>query len=70
MIRFLLPIALALALSGCGLGATTAAAPVAGASELQQAHDAKETEERVRQQVEAAQQAEAQRRDAAEAANQ
>ena len=60
--RVLAVISLTLALVACGIGA----APVAGgAAELKQAEQAKATEERVRQQLDAAARAsEEQRRDA------
>jgi hypothetical protein len=60
--RVLAVISLTLALAACGIGA----APVAGgAAELKQAEQAKATEERVRQQLDAAARAsEEQRRDA------
>jgi hypothetical protein len=61
-------VALSLSLSGCGLAGTTTAAAGGAASEAQQAREAKHTEERLKQQVNAAfEQAADQRPDAEEA---
>jgi hypothetical protein len=57
-------------LTGCGLAETGAAAAAGGASQVQQAREAKQTEERVQKQVDAALQLDAQHRRAAEAESQ
>jgi len=57
-------------LTGCGLAETGAAAAAGGASQVQQAREAKQTEERVQKQVDAALQLDAQHRHAAEAESQ
>jgi hypothetical protein len=65
--RVLAVVSLTLALGGCGMGA----APVAGgAAELKQAEQAKATEERVRQQLDAAAKAGEEQRRAAESQGQ
>ena len=46
-------------LTGCGLAETGMAGAAAGASQVQQAQEAKRTEERVKQQLDAAMQADA-----------
>ena len=53
-------------LTGCGLAETGAAAAAAGASQAQQAQEAKRTEDRVKQQVDAAMQVDAARRSSAD----
>jgi hypothetical protein len=53
-------------LTGCGLAETGAASAAAGASQVQQAQEAKRTEERVKQQVDAAMQVDAARRSSAD----
>lgn len=55
------------ALSGCGLAETAATGATGAAAEAQQASEAKKTEDRVKDQVQAAQQQDADRRHAAEA---
>ena len=55
-------------LTGCGLAETGAAAAAAGASQAQQAQEGKRTEERVKQQLDAAMQADAARRNSADKA--
>jgi hypothetical protein len=57
-------------LTGCGLAETGMAGAAAGASQAQQAQEAKRTEERVKQQVDAAMQVDAARRNSAENASQ
>jgi hypothetical protein len=57
-------------LTGCGLAETGAAAAAGGASQVQQAREAKQTEARVQQQVDAAVQLDAAHRHAAEAESQ
>jgi hypothetical protein len=52
--------------AGCGLGGTTAATAAGAASEAQQAKQAQATEDSVRQQVDAASRADAQKREAAD----
>ena len=59
-----------LLLAGCGLGETAISAAAGGASEAQQARDAKATEQRFQQQFEEATRAVEKRHDADEAANQ
>ena len=54
-------------LSGCGLAETAASGATGAAAEAQQASEAKNTEARVKDQVQAAQQQDADRRHAAEA---
>jgi hypothetical protein len=56
------------ALAACGLGETAATSAVAGASSVEQAQQAKETQERVKAQIEAAQTEARRRLDEAEAA--
>jgi hypothetical protein len=73
MIRRTLPvlslICLALSGAGCGVSETAVSAAAGGASEVEQAKQARATEERVKQQLDSAMQAETQHRQAAEAAN-
>lgn len=57
-------------LAGCGLAETGAVAAAGGASQAQQAREAKQTEARVKQQLDAAMQVDAQQRHAAEAESQ
>jgi hypothetical protein len=57
-------------LSGCGLAETGAVAAAGGASQVEQARQAKQTEARVQKQVDAAIQQDADRRRAAEAESQ
>ena len=67
MTRYLLFAGIVAALlAGCGLAETTTTATAAGASEVQQAQEAKATLDRVKQQVDAAQKADAQRLESAE----
>jgi hypothetical protein len=53
-------------LTGCGLAETGMAGAAAGASQVQQAQEAKRTEERVKQQLDAAMQGDAARRKSAD----
>jgi hypothetical protein len=57
-------------LTGCGLAETGAAAAAGGASQVQQAREAKQTEARVQKQLDAAMQVDAEHRHAAEAESQ
>ena len=57
-------------LSGCGLAGTSVASATAGASQVEQARQAKETEARVQKQLDAAAQLDADRRKAAETESQ
>jgi len=57
-------------LTGCGLAGTSIAGATAGASQVEQARQAKETEARVKRQLDAAAQLDADRRKAAEAESQ
>jgi len=59
-----------LLLAGCGVAETGAAAAAGGASEVEAARQAKQTEARVQQQLDAAVKQEAEQRKAAEAATQ
>ncbi len=56
----------AVAATGCGLAGTATSAAAGAVSEAQQAQQAKATEDSVRQQLDAAARADAQRREAAE----
>jgi hypothetical protein len=63
----MLPVLLGcLALSGCGLAETAAVTGATGTSAVQEAASAKQTEDRVKQQLEATQQQDTQRRADAE----
>lgn len=68
--RSLIPLAACLALAGCGLVETGATAAAGGASAAQQAKDAKATEAKVQQQIDAAYKQDAAQRQAAEAETQ
>jgi hypothetical protein len=59
-----------LPLAACGVGETAISAAAGGVSEAQQAKDAVKTEDRVKQQLDAAMALDAQRRKAAEAESQ
>ncbi|MDB6091551.1 MAG: hypothetical protein JWN85_4335 [Gammaproteobacteria bacterium] len=63
-------LALVLALAGCGLAETGAAAAAGGVSKAEEVRQAKQTEARIQQQIDAAYQQAAQQRGAAEAASQ
>jgi hypothetical protein len=54
MLRSLILLASFLPLAGCGLGETAVSAAAGGASEAQQARDAKATEQRFQQRLEEA----------------
>jgi hypothetical protein len=62
-------LALAVAISGCGLAETAATAATQGAAAAEQAKQGQELEARVRKDLDAAQQAARQQLDAAEAAS-
>ena len=62
-------LALAVALSGCGLAETAATAATQGAAAAEQARQGQELEAKVKRDLEAAQQAAKQQLDAAEAAS-
>jgi hypothetical protein len=66
-VKSLALLAMLLALTGCGLAETGATAAAGGASAAQQAKQAKDTEEKLQQQINAAYQQDAARRKAAEA---
>jgi hypothetical protein len=68
MLRSLIVLASFLPLAGCGLGETAVSAAAGGASEAQQARDAKKTEQRFQQQLEDATHAAEQQHNADEAA--
>jgi hypothetical protein len=70
MVRTLAILTLAGLLGGCGLRATGAAGAAGGTSEVQQAAQAKRTEEQVREQINAAQDEAARQRNEAEKQNQ
>jgi hypothetical protein len=70
MQRVILAITACLALAACGLGETAVSAAAGGASEAEQAKEALKVKARVEQQLDAAATADAQRRQAAEAAAQ
>jgi len=57
-------------LSGCGLGGTAVSAAAGGVSEAQEAKEARKTEDRVKQQLDAAAAVDAERRQAADAGTQ
>ena len=59
-------VVLSATLSGCGLAGTTVVGATAGASQVEEARQAKETEARVQKQLDAAAQLDADRRKAAE----
>jgi len=68
MLRWLALLSILLSLTGCGLAETGAAAAAGGVSAAQQARQAKETEQRVQQQVNEAFQKAAEQRQSADAA--
>lgn len=68
MIRTMMILVASAMLGGCGLAETGAAAAATGASAAEQARQAQQIEEKVRAQLDAAQQAAAQSREAAEKA--
>jgi hypothetical protein len=65
-----LALVLAVALAGCGLAETGAAAAAGGASKAEELRRAKETEAKVKEQIDAAYQQAAEQRRAGEAASQ
>lgn len=67
LVKSLVLMATLLTLTGCGLAETGVTAAAGGASAAQQAKDAKETEAKIQQQINAAYQEDAARRKAAEA---
>lgn len=64
--RWIVPVALIVLSSGCGLAETGAAAASAGASSAEAAQEARKTQERVEAKLEAAQDAAAEQRRAIE----
>jgi hypothetical protein len=70
MVRVLVLSSLVLSLAGCGVVDTGAAAAAEAAAKAEEARQGLQTEARVREQVEAASKAEADQRNAAEAAAQ
>ena len=70
MKRAILGFLACLPLAACGVGETAISAAAGGASEAQQAKEAKKTEARVKQQLDAAVALDAQRRQTAEAESQ
>lgn len=67
VLRLALPLVAAALSAGCGLAGTTVAAGTGAAAEVQQAQQAKQTEDRVKRELDQAQQAAAQQRNDAEA---
>jgi hypothetical protein len=70
MKRIVLLCVACLSLAACGAGETAISSAAGGASEAAQAKEAKQTEARIRQQLDAAAAVDAQRRDASEAGSQ
>ena len=68
MTRWLIPLALLAFLTGCGLAETASTTAAIAESEAEQARAAKETQKKIEQRLDAAQQAAAEQRKAAEAA--
>jgi hypothetical protein len=66
MVRLILAFTGCLTLAACGLGETAVSGAAGAASQVQQAKDGLKTEARVKQQLDAAAAADAQRRQAAE----
>lgn len=66
VLRFALPLLAATLCAGCGLAGTTMAVGTGAAAEVQQAQQAKQTEDRVKRELDQAQQTAAQQREAAE----
>lgn len=66
LLAILLPVSVAALLAGCGLAGTAVATGTGAAAEVQQAQQAKQTEDRVKRELEQAQQAAAQQRSDAE----
>jgi hypothetical protein len=67
MIRIIFPLLAAALCAGCGLAGTAVATGTGAAAEVQQAQQAKQTEDRVKRELDQAQQAAAQQRNDAEA---
>jgi hypothetical protein len=67
MIRMIFPLLAAALCTGCGLAGTAVATGTGAAAEVQQAQQAKQLEDRVKREVEQAQQSAAQQRNDAEA---
>ena len=70
MKRMIVAIIVCASIAGCGLGETAVSATAAGAAGAEQAKEARKAEARVKAQLDAAATADAQRRQAAEAASQ
>lgn len=68
MLRVLMLTAIAAVLGGCGLAGTAASGAAEGAAQAQEAAQAKQTQDRVRQQLDAASQQAVERERAAEEA--
>ncbi len=68
MTRFLVPLALLALLTGCGLAETAATSATLAQSEAEQAKAAKQTQAKIEQRLEDAQNVAAEQRKAAEAA--
>jgi Na+-translocating ferredoxin:NAD+ oxidoreductase RNF subunit RnfB len=66
MIRVVFPLLIAALCTGCGLAGTAVATGTGAAAEVQQAQQAKQTEDRVKRELEQAQQADARQRSDAE----
>jgi hypothetical protein len=66
MIRLIFPLLAAALCTGCGLAGTAVATGTGAAAEVQQAQQAKQVEDRVKRELDQAQQAAAQQRDDAE----
>ena len=66
LLRLALPVLAGGACAGCGLAGTAVATGTGAAAEVQEARQARQTEDRVRQQLDQAQQAAAQQRADAE----
>jgi hypothetical protein len=66
MIRIIFPLLAAALCAGCGLAGTAVATGTGAAAEVQQAQQAKQTEDRVKRELDQAQQAAAQQRNDAE----
>jgi hypothetical protein len=66
LLRLALPLLAASLCAGCGLAGTAVATGTGAAAEVQQAQQAKQTEDRVKRELDEAQQAAAQQRNEAE----
>jgi len=66
MLRIIFPVLAAALFTGCGLAGTAVATGTGAAAEVQQAQQAKQTEDRVKRELDQAQQAAAQQRNDAE----